>query len=177
MDTPNAWEWLPNPWPGKAVLHLGCGARPMTGATNHDRWKHSAWVDLDFDLDQLPWPSGSPLDVIAAYDVVEHVADVLGFCNECHALLRPGGLLEFRVAASDNPASFIDPTHKHFLTSESFNMLDPSTNQRACYGRLYQDSIGRPLAPWEIESVERANPDPRWPDRGDWLFRLRRLDP
>lgn len=163
--------WLPNPWlaAGGRVLMLGCGAKPMVGAVNHDRHKHSSWVDEWWNLENMPWPLSidGPFDACYAYDLVEHIEDVFGFLNEIHALLRPGGILVMRGGAADNPATFIDPTHRHWFTEESMDFVDPDRGLGKSYGMFYTDSLGRPLAKWHIDGVDRVNADPRWPATPD----------
>lgn len=156
-------DWQPCPWPGARVLQLGCGRRPMTGAVNHDRTRHGEWVDVAWDLDVMPWPSHPEVfDIVCAFDVVEHVVDVLGFVNECAVLLKPGGLLVMRGAAADNPAAFTDVTHKHFFTEDSMAVFDPRHALGEHYGSFYVDSIGRPLSKFNVTKVERCNADPRY---------------
>jgi SAM-dependent methyltransferase len=184
--------WLPNPWQGGRVLMLGCGAKPMIGAVNHDRVKHSPWVDVAFNLEKMPWiKQHAPLnlllehervfaqvdgfDAVYAYDLVEHIEDVFGFLNEIHALMKPGGILVMRGGAADNPATFIDPTHRHWFTEESMDFVDPERGLGKNYGMFYTDGMGRPLAKWHIDGVDRVNADPRWPATPDIQWTLVRL--
>ena len=37
------------------TLQLGCGIRPIEGAINHDKEKHSDFVDVVWDLNEMPW--------------------------------------------------------------------------------------------------------------------------
>lgn len=159
-----------HPFGGKRLLQLGCGARPFEGAVNHDRVRHSPWVDVGHDLDVMPWAPLAPhglFDVIVAFDLIEHITDVLGFVNECHRLLVPGGRLVMRGGAANNPASYTDPTHKHWFTDESMDFFDPDRNLGEHYGSFYVDTLGRPLAKWQILTVDRVNADPRWPATPD----------
>lgn len=171
--------WIPNPWRGARVLMLGCGAKPMIGAVNHDLHKHSPWVDVAWNLDEMPWADkalafvrgrdglsaveGGEFDVVYAYDLVEHLKDAYGFVNECHAAIRPGGILIFRMASWDNPVSYRDLTHRHYAHEESFDFFDRDT----CIGQGYSsfhpmDSLGRLPTHWRIDGVDRTNPDPRY---------------
>lgn len=159
--------WRQAPGPG-LWLQLGTGARPVEGGVNHDRFQHGAWIDVACDLDVMPWeplraamPAGG-FDGIVAFDVVEHIEDTLGFVNECHALLKTGGILVMRGGAADNPAVFTDPTHKHFYTEDSMDFFDDRTNLGAYYGKFYADSLGRPLARWWVMGCRRVNADPRY---------------
>lgn len=171
--------WLPNPWlaGGGKVLNIGCGARPVVGAVNHDRRIHSPWVDIAWELEAMPWAHGwqddAPrFDVVVAHDVIEHIPDALGFVNEVHALLRPGGLFIMRGGAADNPAAYTDPTHVHYFTEESFDFFDRSTGLGNHYGRFYVDRLGRPLTEWRIDGVDRVNPDYRYPDTPDLCWTM-----
>lgn len=165
--------WQPNPYRGM-VLVLGCGARPMEEAVNHDRVEHSPWVDIALDLDVMPWADICPgFDAIVALDLFEHLKDPYGAVNECHRLLDPGGVLVIRMAAHDNPASYTDLTHRHWATPDSFDFFDRSTLLGEHYSGFHPaDSLGRLPTHWRIDGVDRVNPDPRWPDRGDWQFTL-----
>lgn len=189
--------WLPNPWAagGARVLNIGCGARPVIDAVNHDRRRHSPWVDEAWDLEVLPWRSTTPappatpappdggeflgwrpigFDVVIAHDVIEHMTDALGFVNEVHALLKPGGLLIMRGGAWDNPATYIDPTHKHWFHEDSFDFFDRERGLGNSYGRFYTDAMGRPLTEWRIDGVDRTNSDYRY-GVGDITWTMVRL--
>ena len=174
MKTPTL-EWLPA-ITGGIVLNLGCGLRPMKGAINHDRTKHHERIDVTHDLDVMPWFPLHDLptfDTVVAYDVVEHVKDCLGFVNEIADIIHPGGLLIMRGAAWDNPSSYIDTTHRHFLHEESFDFFDRSTRLGGHYGTFYVDSLGRKLTEWKMISVNRVNPDPRY-GIGDLEYHLKK---
>lgn len=185
-------EWHPNPFRGQRVLNLGCGARPIRGAVNHDRVKHGEYVDAWCNLDAMPWrfaeggtdgpalPAAimaDPFDVIIALDLFEHLVDPYGAVNECWSLLRPGGVLIVRFAAWDNPATFADLTHKHRCNEDAFQFFDKTTRLGAFYGHYHPaDTLGRLPTPWRIDGVDRVNPDHRWPDHGDLQFTMQKLD-
>lgn len=194
---------LPDP-----LLVLGCGRRPVEGATNHNLGRYGRdgqrmdWVDVARDLDCLLWGRRIHRELgagwgwtadhtglyrteeaikglygsILALDLLEHIKDVLAFCNECWELLEPGGLLVVRAGAHDNPASYTDPTHRHWFTRESLDFLDPTTRLGAHYGAFYVDSLYRPVLPWYMLGVGRSNADGRWPTTGDWLWLLQKAE-
>lgn len=173
--------WLPNPWlaGGGKVLMLGCGARPMVGAVNLDLSLHSPWVDVDWNLDRMPWPVAPDgiYDAIYAYDLVEHLLDCYGFVNECHRLLKPGGILVFRMSAWDNPVSFRDLTHRHYAHEESFDFFDRATAIGEHYSGFHPvDSLGRLPTHWQIDGVDRVNADPRY-KIGDLQFTMVKVAP
>lgn len=57
---------------------------------------------LEQPFDQVDIENGS-LDVLAGYEVIEHLFDPRAFLRKCHALLAPGGLL---VISCPNSAGF-----------------------------------------------------------------------
>lgn len=118
-------------------LNLGCGSRPDPGYVNVDIVEQPG-VDVVHDLDCFPWPwADEAADGIFAWDVYEHVNDPLGFMAECHRVLEPGGLLVIHTAYWQNPNSFADPTHKRFLTEDSFDYWVPGTPRHRDYGAAY----------------------------------------
>lgn len=83
---------------GRLMLNLGCGSS-----------FHSAWVNMDFitaskdviahDL-RRPLPlADATCDVVYASHVLEHFTrgEAQAFLNECHRVLRPGGILRIVV--------------------------------------------------------------------------------
>jgi hypothetical protein len=108
----------------RGTLNLGCGLRPLAGAHNHDRTRHHDFVDTAWDLDVRPWPwaDGAFAEVVAE-DVLEHLGDVVGFMDECHRLLRPGGRLRLRVPHWRAENAWLDPTHRRGFHPRSFEFF------------------------------------------------------
>jgi SAM-dependent methyltransferase len=58
-------------------------------------------------------------DVVAAFDVVEHIPALAAAFDSAHRLLNPGGLFLFTVPVYDGPLGWLverldkDPTHVH----------------------------------------------------------------
>lgn len=146
-------------------LNLGCGSVPVPGWVNVDSWPQPA-VDVVHDLDIFPWPwkDGEAAE-IRAFDVYEHVARPLEFMGECHRVLEPGGLLYIHTAYWKNPGSFCDPTHRRFLTEESFDYWVPGTYLNSRYGVAY--ARGR--------HFEKADVHLDNPGRGDLNVTLRKI--
>lgn len=157
----------------KTLLHLGCGNRPIAGATNHDRTAHAPHVDIAHDLDALPWPfEDASYDQITAHDVMEHLRiDVQGWLDECWRILKPGGALVLRLPAWNNPVSWRDPTHRRVYHEETFNYWDARMALYRDYGSFYFAESNRW---WEIERVERVNPPT---PTGDLGFVLKKVTP
>lgn len=102
---------------------FGAGTRPHIGSdfVNVDRLALPG-IDVIHDLDQYPYPfvDSSGLHINATH-VIEHLADVPKFMDECWRILQPGGTLYLETPhAQDIALSFSDPTHKQHLTEHSF---------------------------------------------------------
>ncbi len=103
------------------VLNVGCGKRPLPGAVNHDRTRHSVFVEAAWDLNQTPWPCpANSFTRLVADDVLEHLNDVTAFMDEAHRLLKPGGLLRLRVPHWQHANTWLDPTHRRGFHPRSF---------------------------------------------------------
>lgn len=144
-------------------LEVGVGQKPTPGYLHHDRWKHSPAIDLAFDLDVLPWPLGdASVTELLATDVFEHLKpEVQEWMDECWRVLTPGGTLNMRLPAYDNPYSFRDPTHKRVFHPESFLYWCPNAAGTVWkdFGQYY---FGQGYAKWwEQVSVTREAKDIR----------------
>jgi 2-polyprenyl-3-methyl-5-hydroxy-6-metoxy-1,4-benzoquinol methylase len=82
-------------------------------------------ADIIADLSQpWPWPDSSVSEV-AAYDVIEHIADRTHFMNELHRVLAPGGCAIIETPnASRGAGYFQDPTHKAPWCMNSFQYFE-----------------------------------------------------
>jgi SAM-dependent methyltransferase len=101
-------------------LNLGCGDDYRRGFHNVDV---RVAVDPDevVDLDDTPWPwADDHFEHVLASNVLEHLDDQLAALEELHRVTAPGGTI---LAAFPHPASrgqWVDPTHRHPLTPETF---------------------------------------------------------
>lgn len=116
-------------------INLGCGIAPEDGFINHDRIKHSDWVDVAHDLDVMPWPWPDNYAYrIVAKSVLEHLKwTLIESVNECWRILEPGGYLYVKVPAWNHRVSFQDPTHRWYFSDRVFEYFDPETE----LGRTY----------------------------------------
>lgn len=138
-----------------STLQLGCGIRPLEGAINHDLEKHSDFVDVVWDLNEMPWPwQDEEFDKIIALDVMEHVkTEVYEWLDECWRILQPDGLLVLRLPAWDHENSHIDPTHRRLFHEHTFDYWDRRTSYFDNYGKFYFPQNKW----WTVESVERRD--------------------
>jgi len=120
---------------GADMLNLGCGNKPIDGAVNHDRIQHRKFVDIAWDLNEMPWPwEDESFDVIVAHAVFEHlIPDLVQTLNECWRILRPGGKVRLKLPLWNSDISRRDPTHRWFFSTGSLDQFDPDTKR----GREY----------------------------------------
>lgn len=115
-----------NPFAGLRILDIGCGggllAEPMArlgadvvGADAAERnipvaQVHAEQSGLTIDYRHTTAEdmaaAGEQFDVVLNMEVVEHVADPLGYLTACHDLLKPGGL-HICSTINRNPKSYV----------------------------------------------------------------------
>jgi SAM-dependent methyltransferase len=137
------------------TLNLGCGGRPdgrgliPDGAAviNHDRLYHSPYVNVAHDLNSVPWPwLAGEFEMILAFDVLEHLQDIVAVMAECWRILRADGRLLIHTNNIEYPIqAWRDPTHVRAFEIESFDFFDPTTRWGAEYGRFYTRRFWRVL--------------------------------
>jgi SAM-dependent methyltransferase len=105
-----------------ATLDLGAGtAERHPGAVRLDRARSvDPHVVADLDRGGLPFRAGV-FQTVAAYDVVEHVADLVALVSEVHRVLRPGGLFLVTTPHFSSANAYTDPTHRRALALRSFD--------------------------------------------------------
>jgi hypothetical protein len=107
----------------REVLNLGCGAKKMPGALNVDS-RAEIQPDLVLDLDKRPWPLPSDqFREVHAYDVMEHLENVIGTLEELHRICKPGAIIHITVPHFSCANAFTDPTHRHYFGHQSFHYL------------------------------------------------------
>ncbi len=100
-------------------VDLGCGASKPEGFIGVDRYARSG-VDVVADLSQRFPFSDSSVDVVRAYDVVEHLVDRLHTMNEIWRVCKPNATVDIFVPSTDGRGAFQDPTHVSFWNLNSF---------------------------------------------------------
>lgn len=145
-------------------LELGCGSKPTESYVHHDRTFHSAHVDIAFDLETLPWNlADESCDEILAIDVLEHIrpwkVDMFQWMDELWRVLKPGGLLDFRIPHYDNPYTFRDPGHHRGYHPETFHYWCPDAP-----GTVHKDFGGAYgiTKTWSFQGVTMEHRDLRF---------------
>ena len=107
------------------ILDLGCGKKKRPGAIGVDYSdRHDA--DIIHNLNAFPYPFGDDeWDEIYLDNVLEHLDDPMKVMEEVHRICKPGGQVKVIVPYFRSIWAFIDPTHKHFFTVDSFAYFDP----------------------------------------------------
>ena len=107
----------------RRVLNLGCGRKRVEGAVNVDAVESVA-PDVLCDLNRRPWPfPADHFDEVLAYDVVEHLEDVMRTFEEVHRVARDGAVVRVTVPHFSSGNAYVDPTHRHFFGYQTLDYL------------------------------------------------------
>ena len=101
-------------------LNLGCGDKKIEGYVNVDMYGSP---DVTFDLSQFPWPFESDsADEIFSSHFLEHAIDYEKTILEIHRILKPAGVLHFKVPHFRSP---FDQwyLHKHPFSCQTCRLL------------------------------------------------------
>ena len=145
-------------------LNLACGSdiRPSTPEVE--------WINLDLtllpgvdlahDLRKFPWPfPDHTFDRIIAYDIIEHLPDTVATMEELWRVLKPGGIVEFRIPYFNSIHMFNDPTHQRFFNENTLQFFDVDSPFRkarpyystACFQRVSLEiSVGLLRRSWRL---------------------------
>jgi SAM-dependent methyltransferase len=107
------------------ILDLGCGNRKRAGAVGIDI---NAGTDADVihDLNKFPYPfADSTFDEIYVDNVLEHLQNIIKVMEELHRIGKAGCSVIVKAPYFRAKWAFIDPTHVHFFTIDSFSYFDP----------------------------------------------------
>lgn len=130
---------------------------------NHDIYEHRDEIDMVFDLNKFPYPlEDDSMQCIRAFDVLEHIDNVIGFMNECHRIIKPRGVLHMRACGWQNPNAWVDITHKRLMDVKSMDYFSPDTDLGTQYSfytpykwkilQASNDRKGNPV--WRMEKIE-----------------------
>lgn len=167
-------------------LDLGCGSRKQAGRVGVDI-NPASEADIIHDLNRFPYPfDDSTFDEILADNTIEHLEDLPRVMEELHRIARPDSALKIIVPYFRARWAFVDPTHRHFFTVDSFGYFDPNhtLNKLYPYSKatfavekiVFNEKIAErgPFKPLRVLMKAFAN---RWPNRYEaYLSHLFPLD-
>ncbi len=105
----------------RTILHLGSGRKYDPNAVNVDIVS-STNPDLVQNLDLFPWPlPDDQFEEVRAYDVVEHLDQIVCVMEEIHRVCRDGARVKITVPHFSCANAFTDITHRHYFSVNSFN--------------------------------------------------------
>jgi SAM-dependent methyltransferase len=125
---------FPLPLEQRKILHLGAGLKYNPAAVNVDLVEDTN-PDVVHDLDQTPWPFPEDrFEEVWAYDVLEHLDDLVAVMEEIHRVCRSGAIVRVTVPHFSCVNAFTDITHRRFFSSASFNYFT-GENEFSFYSR------------------------------------------
>ena len=122
--------------------NIGSGEHKRQGFVNVD-CSHDVNPDILADVTITPWKWAEQADLIFADNLFEHIREepLLKVMQECHRVLKSGGLLQIVVPIStpDNfMAMFSDSSHvNHNFTEETYDWFDHRHIRWKKYGKAY----------------------------------------
>lgn len=156
------------------ILHLGAGEKYDPLAINVDLVAATK-PDVVHNLDNTPWPfPDNRFDEIRAFDVIEHLHDIVRTVEEMHRVCRPNAVIKITVPHFSCANAYIDPTHRHFFSAASFNYFT-GDNEFGFYSAVKfkkraANIVFRPTLTNRLVSRYAA----RWPmeyeQRWAWIF-------
>lgn len=109
-------------------LNLGCGKNHLQGYINCDEQEENN-PDLILNLNVYPYHFHSnTADYILLKHVLEHLDNPVKTIEECHRILKKGGVLEIRVPHW-NADLWGNPWHKHRFSKKWFMCFDKNTQE------------------------------------------------
>lgn len=120
---------------GTKKLNLGCGNDVKEGWVNLDSARLPG-VDVVHDIEKLPLPfSDGEFNEIFCQDILEHVSYV-PVLRDLYRTLKKGGRILIRVPHFTSKNFYLDPTHRHAFSINTFDFFVRGTefwNDRPYY--------------------------------------------
>ena len=124
------------------VLNLGAGSYLIKGAISIDVMPFEG-IDEVCDLSRLPWKwTDNSIDKIYMIHFLEHFPDVAAILNECHRILKSGGILEIIVPHSSSPVAIGCLGHYHTFSYDTLNYFLSQPNylfKKKMFETLHQE--------------------------------------
>lgn len=121
-------------------LNIGCGRDYKEGWWNCDISAHVRNdTILDISKDSLPFADGS-VERIYISGVLEQIGENAAFqhaMNECHRVLKKGGIMNVVVPNARYAIAHRDPMDVRKFTPETFKYFLKGSNEFKLYGEVY----------------------------------------
>ena len=109
------------------ILDLGCGNKKREGAIGVDFNDRTA-ADVVHNLNSFPYPfEDSYFDEVYIDNCLEHLAEPIRVMEEVYRISKKNARIKVIVPYFRSLWAFIDPTHLHFFTVDSFAYYDPDS--------------------------------------------------
>lgn len=103
-------------------------------------------VDVVHDVTKLPLPfTDNSFDTVLCQDIMEHIDYIPVLCD-VHRILSAKGTLAIRVPHFTSRNNFIDPTHRHSFSIETFDSFARGTSahtRREYYFDFYFSAVNK----------------------------------
>lgn len=124
------------------VLDLGCGdQRQDPGAVGVDRRRTPSTAVLADLAAPLPFADACA-DRVFLVHVLEHLVDFLPLVDECHRVLRPGGVLHVLSPWWRHVNAVADPTHVRYLDTQTVKGICAQEGRRRRWYPLHVSCDG-----------------------------------
>lgn len=104
---------------------MGCGNKKREGAIGID-FNERTKADVIHNLNLFPYPfEDGKFDEIYIDNCLEHLSEPIKVMEEVYRISKPDALVKVIVPYFRSQWAFIDPTHLHYFTVDSFAYYDP----------------------------------------------------
>ncbi|MCW7471390.1 class I SAM-dependent methyltransferase [Leptospira kanakyensis] len=108
------------------ILDVGCGNKKREGAIGID-FNDRTQADVIHNLNSFPYPfEDAFFSEVFIDNCLEHLSEPMRVMEEIYRITKFGGKVKVIVPYFRSQWAFIDPTHLHFFTVDSFAYYDPS---------------------------------------------------
>lgn len=137
------------------IANLGSGELYVEGVTNVDLFAIRA--DVRHDLNEYPYPfPDSCFDEIRAYNLIEHLNDVIVAMREIHRIASDGCLVKIRVPHFRSACLYEDLTHRHGFAWRSFDIFVEGGTVYGNYADFRFEIVSRAYTPYIVPFLYRA---------------------
>jgi SAM-dependent methyltransferase len=186
---------LPRPWPGAALLDVGCGNGVFLRRARDTGWR-AVGVEPDPKAAAVAQSQGlnvhvggiefldavsGEFDLITMSHVIEHVHDPVGLLRACHRLLRPGGRIWIETPNLDSIGHSLygrgwrglePPRHLVLFTYDSMRAMLSRAGFQNIHDGIYRPLCAEMFSASEAISTEKGSDLPS-ASVPDWRMMLR----